>query len=197
MDRPIHSSSNTYALMELVLTQPETIEQLALDADWRVRYAAAVAIGRAGDPRRLPLLSRMLEIEDARPLYRQPPARFINSSDDTRMAEQIGPIEVIFDQPYDEFHLEAWRCRGRVRQAILFAVAELGATDAGLRVRLEDLLRDPAEDYPVKAAAARALAAVGDAASLPALEAARQIDEWCTQVEAAKAIRSITHDTPA
>lgn len=182
---------NAYSLMEAALTRPETIEQYALHDDWRVRYAAAVAIGRSQDRRWLSLLKRMLALEDSRPLYTQPAAQFVNSTDDTRMAEQIGPIAVVFDQAYDEFHQEAWRCRGRVRQALLFALYELGAADEELEARLQRFLLDPGEDYPVKAAAARALGAVGGAASLPALEAARQFDEWCTQTEAGKAMQRI------
>lgn len=182
---------NVYELMELAFAQPAELARLALHADWRVRYAAAVAMGETGDQRWLPELKAMLQIENGRPLYSQPPAHFSNGIDDARLAEQIGPIAVHFDQPVDEQTLDAWRCRGRVKQAVLFALHALGAADDEVRALLHAYLTDPKEDYPVKAAAGRALAAVGNETSLPALQAAQQVDEWCTQTEATKAIGSI------
>ena len=73
----------------------------------------------------------MLRVENSRPLYSQPPVQFFNSTDDTRMAEQVGPIEAVFDQEYDESSKEAWRCRGRVKQAVLIALYEIGGAMGG------------------------------------------------------------------
>ena len=185
---------NVYALMELAFAQPAELAQLARHADWRVRYAAAVAIGQTRDQRWLPLLKELLQLENARPLYSQPPAHFTNSTDDTRMAEQIGPIGVSFEQVVDDATKEAWRCRGRVKQAILFALAELGAADDEMRALLHVYLEAPNEDYAVKAAAGRALAAVGNQSSIPALQIAQKFDEWCTQTEATKALRRLTNE---
>lgn len=182
---------NVYEWMELAFTQPVELERLALHENWRVRYAAAVAIGQTPDRRWLPLLKEMLRIENARPLYTQPPAHFSNSTDDTRMAEQIGPITATFDHAVDEATLDAWRCRGRVKQAVLFALYEVGEADDELRAILHAYLEDPQEEYPIKAAAGRALGRVGNRSSIPALQVAQKFDEWCTQMEATKAMGRI------
>lgn len=182
---------NIYDLMESAFTQPAELERLALHENWRVRYAAAVAMGQSQDRRWLPLLKEMLRIENARPLYSQPPAYFTNSTDDTRMAEQIGPITASFDHEVDESTLEAWRCRGRVKQAVLFALYDMGEADDEMRAILHGYLEDPKEEYPIKAAAGRALGKVGNRSSIPALRTAQKFDEWCTQMEATKAIGRI------
>ena len=182
---------NSYKLMELAFAQPEALAQLAHHAEWPVRYAAAVAMGQTQDRRWLPHLKAMLHRENSRPLYSQPPAHFVNSSDDTRMAEQIGPIAAIFEQEVDAETQAAWRCRGRVKQAILFALYAIGEGDAELCAILQRYLEDPKEDYPVKAAAGRALGAIGNHTSIPALQTAQHFDEWCTQMEATKAIHRI------
>lgn len=186
---------NSYELMELALAQPNELEQLARHADWRVRYAAAVAIEQTQDRRWLPLLQEMLQIENSRPLYSQPPAHFSNSTDDTRMAEQIGPIGVHFDDEADESTKEAWRCRGRVKQAVLFALYNMGEANDEIRALLHGYLDNPKEEYPIKAAAARALGAVGDQNSIAALRSAQEFDEWCTQKEAEKAIERLKQKT--
>ncbi|MFN8446034.1 MAG: hypothetical protein U0175_34905 [Caldilineaceae bacterium] len=182
---------NVYELMESAFTRPAELERLALHENWRVRYAAAVAIGQSQDRRWLPLLKEMLSIENARPLYTQTPAHFTNSTDDTRMAEQIGPITASFDHEVDDSTLDAWRCRGRVKQAVLFALHDIGEADDEIRAILHAYLEDPKEEYPIKAAAGRALQRVGNRSSIPALQTAQKFDEWCTQMEATKAIRSI------
>jgi HEAT repeat protein len=184
---------DTIEKMEDCFRAPHRLAEYARDADWRVRYAAAVALGETHDPARLPLLKEMLRREEGRDLYSQPPAVFTNTSDDTRMAEQIGPIAVHFAADYPAETLEGWRCRGRVKQAILFALYEIGAADAEMLEMVQDCILRQGEDYPVKAAAARALGAVGSRDSLAALEAAERIDEWCTQHEARKAMGRINY----
>ena len=62
---------------------------------------------------------------------------------------------------------------------------------------IHHFLKNPGEDYAVKAAAARAAGALGSPDSLPFLAMARQYDEWCTQTEAAKATRRIQNEPPA
>lgn len=183
---------NNYTLMEEVLTRPEKIEEYVKHPDWRVRYAAAVAMGETGDEKWNDTLLGMLEYEDTRSLYTQPAVSgFENSYDDTRMAEQLVPIKEIFDQDYSEELKEDWRCRGRVKQACLFAVKEMGRVSDELLAYMHRLLQKPGEDYAVCAAAARALGYVGHKGSIPYLEKALQIDEWCVQTEAKKAIRRI------
>jgi HEAT repeat protein len=187
---------DVYDLMEQVLTDADALERHATHHDWRVRYAAAVAMGESGDPRWLPQLGELLAMEDGRDLYGQPRVLgFTNSFDDTRMAEQLIATEAIFDQEYPEDRMDAWRCRGRVRQAALLAVDAIGTATPELIQLIHDVLEDPDEDFSVKAAGAKALGRVGDALSLPALERALEFDEWCLQVEAHKAIDSLSGTT--
>lgn len=159
--------------------------------DWRVRYAAAVALGETRDARHLRLLAEMLRCEHARDLYSQPPAEYTHGTGDTRMAEEIAPVVVRFDHAYSEDAMQAWRCRGRVKQAVLFAVHAIGTADDELLAQIHACITRTGEDYPVKAAAARALGVAGTAASLPVLHVALAVDEWCTQTEARKAIAAI------
>jgi len=178
-----------YHTMEALFRDTSLIADASMHADWRIRYAAALAMAQHPDAQWLPLLARMLEIEARRPLYTQPPARFSRGTGDTRMAEQIGPIDVFFDADYDKDTLDAWRCRGRVRQAVLFAIAAIGSADDALLDVLHGYIFDPHEDFTVKAASARALGMIGDPRSIPALREAQVFDEWCTNREATKALQ--------
>lgn len=183
---------NNFKLMEEVLVHPEKIQDYAEHEDWRVRYATAVAIGETKDAKWLDLLLQMLKYEDTRNLYTQPPVvGFENSYDDTRMAEQLVPIKEIFDKDYPEDMKEDWRCRGRVKQACIFAIRDIGKASEELLAYLHDTLQKPGEDYAVCAAAALCLGYVGHMGSIPYLEKALKIDEWCLQTEAQKAIRRI------
>jgi HEAT repeat protein len=184
--------TDSYALMELVLADPAALAEHWDDEDWRVRYAAAVAMGESGDPRWLARLHDLMEIEAQRPLYSQPAVQaFVGSYDDTRMAEQLVATEAVWDREYPDDVKEAWRCRGRVRQASLLAVHAIGSATPELVDLIHRLLEDPDEDHSVKAAGAKALARVGDRSSVPALEAAMEFDEWCLRVEARKALATL------
>ncbi len=189
--------ADVFELMESCLSGGADLKALAEHPDWRVRYAAAEGIGETQDPAWAPVLKRMFLCEEGRPLYSQPPARFVNTTDDTRMAEEIGPIEVHFDGAPDAETLEAWRCRGRVKQAILYAVYSIGAADAEFRELIEECVARESEDYPVRAAAARALGGIGRPESRASLEAAASFDEWCTQTEARKALRRLADEQGA
>lgn len=183
---------NNYKLMEEVLAHPEKIGQYADHEDWRVRFAAAVAMGESGDSKWLDTLYAMLKYEDTRSLYTQPPVvGFENSYDDTRMAEQLVPIKEIFDKDYPEELREDWRCRGRVKQACIFALKDIGQVSEELLAYLHATLQRPGEDYSVCAATALCLGYVGHKGSIPYLEKALKIDEWCVQTEAKKAIRRL------
>lgn len=181
-----------YELMERVLADTAALEENALHPDWRVRYAAAVAMGEDGDPRWLPVLAQLWDVEAGRDLYGQPRVLgFTGSYDDTRMAEQIIATEAVFDQEYPEDRKEDWRCRGRVKQAVVLAVHAIGAATPDWLDRLHMILVEPGEDFSVKAAAAKALSRVGEQRSIPALQASLRFDEWCLQVEAHKALASL------
>lgn len=177
-----------YTIIETVLSQPMHIESASRDADWRIRYAAAIAMTQHPDERWLPLLHNMLLLEAQRPLYTQPVVQFSQGTGDTRMAEQIGPLTVSFDRPYDDATKDAWRCRGRVRQAVLFALAAIGRASPELLDLMHSFIADPHEDFAVKAATARALGFIAHPASVPYLQMALACDEWCTNREAAKAL---------
>lgn len=182
-----------YALMEATLEPGEAglaaIREAARHPNWRARYAAARAVEARKDPTLFPILEALLQREKGRALYTQPAVRrFENSEDDTRMAEHLRPIRAVFDQEYDEETLEDWKCRGRVRQACLIAAAMTGAPSEAIKREARAYLLEPKEDYDVKAASCRVLGASGDPKEIPALRAALDYDEWCTQKEAAKAI---------
>lgn len=183
---------NNYSLMEEVLKSVQMAEKYMLHSDWRVRYAAAVAMGEDGDEKWLPCLYRMLQEEEKLPLYSQPAVeRFEGSPDDTRMAERLLPIKEVFDKDYPEELKEIWKCRGRVRHACLFAIYDIGRMTPQLLELLHTFLIRPGEDYSVCAAAARVLAKSGHSGSIPYLEQAGKIDEWCVQTESRKAIKQI------
>lgn len=183
----------SYDWMERVLTDRSALTDAAVHADWRVRYAAAVAMGRTGDPEWLPDLSAMLEREDGRPLYDQPRASFPGSHDDTRMAEQILAVHEVFDREAGEDEREAWKCRGRVKQACLFSIGDIGVGDESLRRKVEAYLEET--DDVVRMAAARALGRIGNAGSLPALEQLLDVPEFCSRTEARKATDRLQHVT--
>jgi HEAT repeat protein len=179
------------AMMERVLGDPASIPHAAQHPDWEVRYAAAVAIEACADPAWLPTVRAMWQHELARPDYTRASVRFIEHVGDTRNAEMIGPLTAVFPAGTDDATRAAWACRGRVRQALAFAIAAIGQCDDGLRGMLHDRLLAADEDYPVKAAVARALARVGTAASIAPLQVALALDEWCTHTEAALALAAL------
>ena len=186
--------SQTYRKMEACLRDPGCLEALTTDPDWRVRYAAAVAIGEHGDPAEAPYLEKMLHIEDQRSLYDQPNVDLVDPRDKTplsRLAERIGPAEAAFPAEYSDEVKEAWKCRGRVKFACAKAVVKLGYATEETRELFRKYLMDEDEAYNVKAAVAHALSVIGTEEDIPALETALRYDEWCTQTEAKKAIRAI------
>ncbi len=160
----------------------------ALHSDWRVRYAAAVAIGARRIANALPVLEQMLAIEMQRPLYTQPKTKYIGVEGDTSLAEQVKPFTVEFPYAVDAETQEAWKCRGRVKQAICFAIYDLGQVTDSLIHSLQQMVMNENEDAPVRAAAVRAMGKVGDSRCLSACLYATTIDEWCTRVEAEKAL---------
>ncbi len=178
--------------MEKVYEDARIRKKSLTHSNWRVRYSAAVALGETEDPNALEDLAFLWQREQSRQLYTQPKVKgFTNSYDDTRMAEQIVEIAVIFDRDYDQELLEDWKCRGRVRQAILCAVEKIGRINQSLLRAVYDVLADEGEDYAVKMQGCRVLGRCGDHFSLPYLEKALTVDEWCTQTEAQKAIKAI------
>lgn len=178
-----------FALMERVLRDPTAMAENWAHPSWRVRYAAAVAMGESGDPAWLGTLRALMGIEAGRDLYSQPQVReFVDGFDDTRAAELLRSTEAVWEIPPTPRQRDDWQCRGRVKQACLLAVHRIGVADDPWRRLLHDILRDPDEDFVVKTAAATALGRVGDASSVPHLRFALTLDEWCLSVEARKAL---------
>jgi len=164
---------------------PVLLDALA-DPDWRVRYAAIVALGDLGDPRAAEPLLALLRAEAREPLFTQPP---LEGGGDAG-ATLVHPVA--FPADTTEATKEAWRRRGRLLQAGCLALANLGTPSAPLLELLHDLATDQKRDYMVRAAACKALGQLACPASLPVLEEATRDEEWCTATEARKAVAAIT-----
>ena len=166
---------------------PDSIEELidALhDPNWEVRYAAAIALGDIGSrsSRALPALIALLAQEDAAPIYSQ--------------VNEIygGPAGSNIPMPakghdVDPVTLECWRRRGRIKQAVIWTLAQIGQSSPEILSYLNRYAIDQKEDYSVRAAACRALQFLGDEGSKLVLEKASGDDEWCTSCEAKKSLK--------
>lgn len=156
------------------------------DPDWRVRYAAIVALGDLGDPRATEPLLALLRAEAREPLFTQPPLEGGGNAGATLV------YPVAFPADTTEATKEAWRRRGRLLQAGCLALANLDAPSAPSLELLHDFATDQQRDYMVRAAACKALGQLACPASLPVLEQATRDEEWCTATEARKAVAAIT-----
>jgi len=164
---------------------PELIQRLS-HPDWRVRYAAAVALGDMRAAEAVPALLAVLAEEDKAPLFSQ--ARSFGGgpagSPAAREADEIlrtTPVET----------LEAWRRRGRLKQAVCLALAEIGPAAYEAVPFLRRYAVDQNQDYAVRAAACHALGRIAAAANRDVLIQASQDEEWCTRTEARKALRRL------
>jgi HEAT repeat protein len=156
--------------------------------EWRVRYAAAIAVGDRRDEAALPALLALLDDEDAAPLFSQP-EDFGSGPAGTNL-----PIDMRLPAGTTPATREAWRRRGRIKQAVSLALGQLGLADARVVERLSRHATDQAQDYAVRAAACKALGQLAAPASRPYLTQASSDEEWCTKTEAAKALRNLTAD---
>ena len=171
----------------------EIIAKAAVSDSFFVRYGAAVAISRYGNEKQLGLLTELLNREEKEPIYGQK-ANLKNTDADAgdNMVGNIG-----FPAHTSEKEKQAWQRRGKIKQAVCLAAAEICKRHGPLAEgeRLLDLLHiyilKQSEDYGVRAAAARALRAAGDEKSLDVLYKAQNDPEWCTKTEAKKSIRAI------
>jgi HEAT repeat protein len=185
------SATARVELMERCFRDPAFAREALGHPDWQVRFAAAEAVGRAADAASLDGLAGLLEEERRAPLYDQPPVRYQGMGDATEIAERVDPLVPSFPFEPDAPTKEAWRRRGRLKQAALFAIARIGSAEPGLVKTVCAMALDDGEDYAVRMAACRCLGRIGDRDCLPTLEAAAAIDEWCTAVEARKSIEAI------
>ncbi len=183
---------NLYDKMEYCFVcGADELKVMASDPEWRIRYAAALAIEKRKDSAFLPILDGMLELENARPLYSQPVPEYIGVSGDTSLAELAQPFQVVFPVPADEDTLEAWKTRGRIKQAVLFAIYEIGLANEALIQKMHAYLEDGQEDSSVKAAAVRALGKVGNRSSLAYCDKVAQHFDGPIRMEAKKSLKAL------
>lgn len=151
-------------------------------ADWRVRYAAAIALGDLRAAVAVKPLLAALAIEDAAPLYSQPQLPAGGS------AGSPGGVSPQFPAGTTPDQIEAWRRRGRLKQAICLALGAIGEGDPGVLAALHRYAVDAGEDYLVRASACKALGQIGSPSSREVLLAAAKDEEWCTAKEATKGL---------
>ncbi len=180
----------TFLAQESCFESAENIQKCAKHPDWRVRYAAAVAIGERADASLLPVLEEIVRREKGRPLYSQPSCRFENAPDDTGMAEMVGPIRACFDREYDEETLQAWQCRGRVLQAAYFAYAKIGRESKFLNEEMYRILQEDVDDAAM-AAGYVAFAACGGKEVYARLCEIGESKHYCANFERGKTLKKL------
>jgi hypothetical protein len=159
---------------------------LLKDENWRVRYAAAVALGDRRDPGAVDALVETLHLEGNAPLFSQP------KLEGSLPARSNMPYEIAFPEGTTEAMKEAWRRRGRVAQAAFLALGNIGVATPAILELLHDYALDQSRDYIVRAAACKALGQLALPESLEIVEKATRDEEWCTACEARKALRNIS-----
>lgn len=159
--------------------------------DWRVRFAAVVAMEQCPDATFVPHLLQLLRKEDASPLYAIP-ANFKAGT----WAGSVLAEAVEYPSGAAREEIEAWRRRGRLKQCACFALSAIGVSTPEAIAQLEKYAVDSSEDHIVRAAACRALGFLGNSGSRAALEKAATDEEWCTRFEAAKALNHIKERKP-
>lgn len=155
------------------------------DGNWRVRYAAAIALGDRRDPKAVDALLKTLQKEDKEPLFSQP------ALEGGAHAGSNVPFSVIFPEGTTEDTKEAWRRRGRLLQALCLALGNIGTASPAVLEILHRYATEQKCDYGVRAAACKALGQIASRESLPVLEKASADEEWCTKCEAKKAVKCI------
>ncbi len=163
-----------------------TLRERLSHPDWRVRYAAAVALEELPDPDSLPALLAAYEQENAAPLFEQ------KETYGSAHAGSNAGVALHLPLGLSEETLQAWRRRGRLKQALCLAFAALGSKADAARPLLEHDVLDATQDPMVRAAAAKALGLITSPASLPILQKATKDEEWCTNKEATKAVASLS-----
>ena len=180
----------TIALVESFFAGRDNWEKCVEHPDWRVRYGLAVAIGEHGTKEDIPLLERILKQEEGRPLFNQPAAQFSNCTDDTRLSEYIGPLTMHFDKEYPEDTLQAWQCRGRIYQAVYFAIYKIGYMPDHWKGKTLEFMKT-CTDYAVVASMCIALRCTKDKSIIPVLKEIEGTD-FCSSFELKKTIRILS-----
>ena len=154
------------------------------DEVWEVRYSAAVGLGDLRAPAAIDGLLALLKEEDAAPLFTQPGECFGIAGSTVAPSPDL-------PQAVTKETLDAWRRRGRVKQAACFALGSIGKADPRVLDVLHRYAVDTAQDYMVRAPACKALGQIASPASKSVLEAAANDEETCTKLEARKALGRI------
>jgi len=179
--------------MERCLRPETTVEELigALrDADWNVRLAAVVGLEERHDPRAIEPLLEVLRVENAAPIYSQQYDFCGAGAGWTHVEAPRFP-----ENTTDELRA-AWRRRGRIKQAVCYALGAIGRADERALEFLHRYVTDQNEDYGIRAAAGKALGALRHPSSRPYLERATEDSEWCTKTEAKKALAALAGSVP-
>jgi HEAT repeat protein len=163
----------------------KTLIDRAQHESWRVRFAAAVALGDRADSAAVAVLLSMLSHEESEPIYGQVEHYVGAPAGATTIAATAIPDGV------SEQTIECWRRRGRIKQAACVALGQIGPGARAAVARLCGYAVNQKEDYAVRAAASQALGLIGDAGAIEPLRTASGDEEWCTKTQAAKALRSI------
>ncbi len=156
------------------------------DDNWRVRYAAAIALGDRRDPQAMPALVELFESESKEPLFSQPELHGGIHAGSTES------LTLEFPEGTTDELKEIWRRRGRVLQAACLAIGNIGQADAAALGYLHRFALEQSYDYGIRAAACKALAQLAIPESLPILELAAKDEEWCTKTEAKKGLPGYT-----
>jgi len=180
--------NDTFATMERCASLAEGADPDAVGAliellshhAWQVRFAAAVGLGDRRDKAAVPALLKLLEAEDAAPIYTQP----------TLEIDATG-TKVSFPEGTDEKTHAAWARRWRIKQAVLLSLGQIGYSEPAMLRDIAAKAVNQDEGYPVRAAACHALATLADATCLAALQAAARDDEFCTKTEGIKALAAL------
>lgn len=166
------------------MTFAEQLQSLQ-SPDWRVRYAAAVALGDRRDPPAIAGLLAALRLEDAAPLYSQK-----EELGGTPAGANFAP-RITFPPGTTPAIQDAWQRRGRLKQAICLALGQIGQAEPTVLAMLHRYVGNVEEDYTVRAAAAKALGQLRSPLSRPFLEKGAQDEEFCARTEARKALAQL------
>jgi HEAT repeat protein len=149
------------------------------DERWEIQQAAANGLGARQAAEAAPALVRLLDRQDELDIY------------------GLSGEMTLADAP-DAATEAVWKCRFRVKQSAIHALADIGerhGLDAVGERTIQKLARyaiDTDEDYTIRAAACQALGRMKAATARAALEKAAGDGEWCTAMEASKSLARLT-----
>lgn len=176
---PTRTDMGVFLAIDRLLSPAAAAPELAaaLESDqWQLQQAALWSIATSHrDPALLDAVTATLDAQDKLRIY---------EGRDHWTYEDDDPVAQ-----------EEHRCRYRVKQAAVMALAAVAATLAATdprraraTARIEPYATSMADDYAVRAEACRALGLLASPSSRATLEKASADGEWCTATEAAKAL---------